>query len=264
MSLYLILRYLKTGRKRFRNIAAVLAGLLSLAKVPWLVVGLSLSMILSFKGKWKDSFWVFGITILIFCAFLIYGLLINKELFLNLWQLQLSRYDISFAGFYGVFKDPLLVDRFYLDGWILFGWLSILLLSRNLKKNFIILIPFVAYLIVYIFAIPNEPSHGWYRYPFYPFLIIATAITILEEAKKISLISIFFLLFVGLSLLSNFWQNTFGFSYTVYRLFIISSVGPVLLILWKNIGGRIPQILILSWGILFIIFNIASVLSYVE
>jgi len=264
LSLYLILRYLKTGRKRFRNIAAVLAGLLSLAKVPWLVVGLSLSMILSFKGKWKDSFWVIGITILIFCAFLVYGLLIDKELFLNLWQLQLSRYDISFAGFYGVFKDPLLVDRFYLDGWIFFGWLSILLLSRDLKKNFIILIPFVAYLIVYIFAIPNEPSHGWYRYPFYPFLIIATAITIIEEAKKISLISIFFLLFVGLFLLSNFWQNTFGFSYMVYRLFIITSVAPVLIILWKDIKGRSSQILIFLWGALFIIFNIASVLSYVE
>lgn len=263
-TLYLILKYLKTGRKRFRNAAGVLAGLLSLAKVPWLVVGLSLSMILSFKSKWKDAFLVSGATVFIFSTFIIYGLLIDKELFLNLWKLQLARYDISYAGFFSIFKDPLLVDRYYLDGWIFFGWFSILLLMRDLKKNFIILIPFIAYFITFIFAIPNEPAHGWYRYPFYPFLIISTAVVIHEELKKMSLVSIFFILLVGLSLLSNFWQNTFGFSYLVYRLFILLSTIPVLIILWKNIKGKFPPALMLSWLILFIIFNIATVLSYIE
>ena len=262
--LYLILKYLKSGRKRFRNAAGILAGLLSLAKVPWLVVGLSLSMILSFKGKWKDAFLVGGVTALIFSTFIIYGLLLDKELFLNLWKLQLARYDISYAGFFSIFKDPLLVDRYYLDGWIFFGWFSILLLMRDLKKNFMILIPFLAYFIMFIFVVPNEPAHGWYRYPFYPFLIIATAVTLYEEFKKISLVSIFFILLVGLSLLSNFWQNTFGFSYLVYRLFILLSAVPVFIILWKDIKGKFPHVLMFSWLILLVIFNIASVLSYIE
>jgi len=262
--LYLILKYLKSGRKRFRNAAGILAGLLSLAKVPWLVVGLSLSMILSFKGKWKDAFLVGGVTALIFSTFIIYGLLLDKELFLNLWKLQLARYDISYAGFFSIFKDPLLVDRYYLDGWIFFGWFSILLLMRDLKKNFMILIPFIAYFIMFIFAVPNEPAHGWYRYPFYPFLIIATAVTLYEEFKKISLVSIFFILFVGLSLLSNFWQSSFGFSYLVYRLFILLVAVPVVIILWKDIKGKFPRVLMFSWLILLIIFNIATVLSYIE
>lgn len=262
--LYLILKYLKSGKKRLRNTAGILAGLLSLAKVPWLVVGLSLSMILSFKGKWKDAFLIGGITAFIFSTFIIYGLLIDKELFLNLWKLQLARYDISYAGFFSIFKDPLLVDRYYLDGWILFGWFSALLLMRDLKKNFIVLIPFIAYFIAFIFAIPNEPAHGWYRYPFYPFLIIATAASIYEEFKKISMVSIFFCVLVGLSLLSNFWQNTFGFSYSVYRLLILFWTVPVLIILWRNIKGKFPFMLMLSWLMLFIIFNIATVLSYIE
>lgn len=263
-SLYLILKYLKSSKKRFRNAAGILAGLLSLAKVPWLVVGLSLCLILSFKGKWKDAFIITGITASIFSTFIIYGLLIDKELFLNLWKLQLARYDISYAGFFSIFKDPLLVDRYYLDGWILFGWFSILFLMRDLKKNFIILIPFIAYFITFIFAIPNEPAHGWYRYPFYPFLIIASSVAIYKEFKKISMISIFFCVLVGLSLLSNFWQNTFGFSYSVYRLFILLWTVPVLIILWKNIKGKFPSMLMLSWLILFIIFNIVEVLSYIE
>ena len=263
-SLYLILKYLKSGKKRFRNAAGILAGLLSLAKVPWLVVGLSLCLILSFRGKWKDAFLIGGITVSIFSTFIIYGLLIDKELFLNLWKLQLARYDISYAGFFSIFKDPLLADRYYLDGWILFGWFSVLLLMRDLKKNFIILIPFIAYFVTFIFAIPAEPAHGWYRYPFYPFLIIATSVAIYEEFKKISMISIFFCVLVGLTLLSNFWQNTFGFSYSVYRFFILFCTVPVLIILWKNIKGKFPILFLLSWLILFIIFNIAEVLSYIE
>lgn len=264
LSIYLITKYLETGNKRFRNTAAILAGLLSLAKVPWLVVGLSLSMILSFKNKWRDAFIVGVITIAIFLTFIAYGVYFDKELFINLWKLQLARYDISFSGFFSVFTNPLLVDRSYLDGWILFGWFSIILIARDLRKNFLIVIPFVAYLITYIFGIPNEAAHGWYRYPFYPFLIVSLAIFLREEFKKISLLSIFFLLFVGLSLFSNFWQNVFGFSYAVYRFFIISATAPILYFLWKNIHGRSPQILISLWLIVFIMLNIGAILSYVE
>ncbi len=261
LSLYLILKYLKTGKKKFRNIAAVIAGLLSLAKVPWLVVGLSLSMILSYKGKWRDGFIVGGIVAAIFSLYILYGIYFDKELFLNILKLQTARYDISFSGFFSIFQNPLLVDRFYLDGWILFGWLSILFLLRDLKRNFIIVIPFIAYFITYIFGIPNEPAHGWYRYPFYPFLLISSALVIREEFKKVSFISLLFILIVGLSLLSNTWQSAFGFSYIVYRLFILLAAIPLFYLLWRN---KTSSKLILAWLIVFLILNIASVLLYVE
>ncbi len=261
LSLYLILKYLKTGKKKFRNIAAVIAGLLSLAKVPWLVVGLSLSMILSYKGKWRDAFIVGGIVAAIFSLYILYGIYFDKELFLNILKLQTARYDISFSGFFSIFQNPLLVDRFYLDGWILFGWLSILFLLRDLKRNFIIVIPFIAYFITYIFGIPNEPAHGWYRYPFYPFLLISSALVIREEFKKVSFISLLFILIVGLSLLSNTWQSAFGFSYIVYRLFILLAAIPLFYLLWRN---KTSSKLILAWLIVFLILNIASVLLYVE
>ena len=71
LAIFLIKKYLDTGKKRFRNIAAIIAGLLSLAKVPWLVVGVSLGMILSYKGRWKDAFLVGAITFIIFSLFII-------------------------------------------------------------------------------------------------------------------------------------------------------------------------------------------------
>ena len=261
LSLFLIAKYLKTGKRKFRNMAAIIVGLLSLAKVPWLVVGLSLSMILSFKSKWKDAFLVSGITAFIFSTFIIYGLSFDKELFLNLWRLQLARYDISFAGFFSIFTNPLLVDRYYLDGWIFFGWFSILLLMRDLKKNFLIIIPFIAYLIIYIFAIPNEPGHGWYRYPFYSFILISTAVVLYDEFKKVSLLSLVFILFVGLSLLSNTWQINFGFSYLVYRLFILVAILSVMIPLWKIKNFKSP---VTFWIIFFVILNAWSIFQFKE
>lgn len=264
LSLYLIVRYIKTRKTWLRNLAAIIAGLLSLAKVPWLVVGLSLSMIVSYKGKWRDAFIIGGATITMFSAYVLYGIYFDKDLFINILKLQTSRYDINFSGFFSIFTNPLLVDRFYLDGWILFGWFSIFMLLKDLKKNFLIVIPFIAYFVTFVLFIPNEPGHGWYRYPFYPFLIIAAAVIVYDEFKKISLTSVFFLLFIGLSLFSNTWQNIFGFSYWVYRLFILSVTLPIVFFLWKNIKGKFPNFIMISWIVFFLILNIVSVLSYIE
>ncbi len=265
LSLYLIIQYLKAGKKFLRNTAAILAGLLSLAKVPWLVVGLSLSMILSYKGKWRDAFVVGLITIVIFSTFILYGFYFDRNLFLNLWGLQLARYDISFSGFFSVFTNPLLVDRLYLDGWIFFGWFSIFILLKDFKKHFLILIPFLAYFIVYVFAIPNEPAHGWYRYPFYPFLTISMAIILWEELKKSSLVSLFFIFLVGLSLLSNTWQENFGFSFILYRIFVLFACLSVIYPIWKKKEIKISGFPILSiWILMFILLNVWAIFSYIE
>lgn len=264
LALYLLTRYLRSGKKKFRNAAAITAGLLSLAKVPWLVVGLSLSMILSYKGKWRDAFIVWGITLAIFSFYIFYGLYFDKNLFIDILKLQSARYDISFAGFFSIFKEPLLVDRSYIDGWIYFGWLSLVLIARDLKKHFFILMPLIAYLFVYIFAIPNEPSHGWYRYPFIPFLIISSSIILVEEIKKRSTVSLMFILVVGLALLSNTWEISFGFSYLVYRSFIILAVIYFILTSWnlKNYF-RILNVQYL-WLTLFIMLSIWSTIVYKE
>lgn len=262
LSIYLIARYLKTNKKYLRNLAIIIAGLLSLSKVPWLVVGLSLCMILSYKGKRRDAL-ITGLGVAaIFSLFIFYGLYFDKELFINLWRLQVARYDISYSGFFSIFTKPLLVDRYYLDGWIIFGWFCIFLLSKDLKKHFFILIPFIAYLIMYFFAIPDEPAHGWYRYPFYPFLLISISLIIKEELSKNSLISLFFIFIVGLSLLANTFEQVFGFSFFIYRLFIIIASLTVLISQWFSRFKLYSRKLIIFWLILFNILNIISVFYY--
>lgn len=263
LSLYFITLYLKSGKIWLRNVAGIIAGLLSLAKVPWLVVGLSLVMILMYKKKWKDAFIIGGLTVFIFSFFILYGVYYNQELFISLWKLQLARYDISFAGIFSIFTNPLLVDMYYLDGWILFGWFSMFSLLKNFNKHFIIAIPFIAYFLLFAFAIPNEPGHGWYRYPFYPFMIISIALFIKEEFIKPSLSLVFFLLIVGLSLAANTWEQAFGFSYPIYRGAIILWSLPILALIFPS-----KKTIFLARGIavfsiaLFIILNIFAVFSF--
>lgn len=265
LSLFLIIRYLKTGKKRFRNAASIIAGLLSLAKVPWLVVGASLVMTLSYKQKWKDALFVGVITAIFFSLFIVYGLYFDRELFFSLWKLQLARYDLSFISFYTLFTSPLLVDRYYLDGWIYFGLLSLFMLLKDFKKHIFIILPFLAYFLVFVVAIPDEPGHGWYRYPFYPFIILSMALFIKEYFSKNYVLTFFFLIFVGLSLSQLTWAIQFGFSPTILRIIVIS-VSIVLLPLFLR-GKKIENIshaVSYLWFALLILLNIWSIYLYNE
>lgn len=222
LSLYLISKYLRTKNAWFRNTAAVICGLLTLAKVPWLAGALAIVLIFMYLKKYKDIFNFLAIVIPIFFLFFVYGAYYDWNLFIGLWQLQLQRYDIAFNSIFALFTSPYLVDRFLIDGWIYFGWFAIFLLSiKDFKKNFMILLPFLAYFAIFIFAIPNEPSHGWYRYPFYPFLIISTALFLKEYFTKNYFLTFLFLIFIGLSMLQLSWAQRIGFSFIVFRSFLI-------------------------------------------
>ncbi len=266
LSLYLLARYLKTKNILTRNLAILIGGLMPLAKVPWFVVPISLFIILSFSKRFKEAFAALGVSLLIFSSFIIYGIYYDKELFFGLWQFQMARYDLTFSGIMPIFTNPLLVDRYYLDGWIYFGFFSMfLLLTKNLKKNIFVIFPFLAYFLIFIFGIPNEPGHGWYRYPFYPFLIISIALFLKEYFLKNHLLTLFFFLIVGLSLFQLTWMPVFGFSYAILRgtIFIYSlTLIPVFI----NTKSLKKPIKILNYLIFIslIIMNIWSVLIYNE
>lgn len=264
-ALFFITKYLKTNKKRYRNIAAIIAGLLSLAKVPWLVAGFSLSIIMAYRGKWKDTFIVGSISLLLFSLYIIYGVYYDKELFIKLLQLQTARYDISFNGFFSIFTSPLLVDRYYLDGWILFGWIAIALLFRDIKKHFLIIFPFLAYLIIYIAGIPDEPGHGWYRYPFYPFLVASIALFLKEYFVENRILTFLFLVFIGFSLFHSSWVNMFGFSYTLYRLIILGFLLVLTpLFIKSSFLTKTTKVVSYIWLFFFILLNIWSVILYNE
>lgn len=264
LSLYCLSIYLKKGQSIYRNLAFISSAILPLAKVPWLVASFSNILILSYKKRWKDVIRLSLLTSFFFLLFFAYGLYFDRQLFLNLWGLQVARYDISFSNVFSIFTNPLLVDRFYIDGWVIFGWFSMIYLMRDFKKNYFILIPFISYLVLFIFAIPNEPMHGWYRYPFLPFLLISLAIFIKEEVLgEIGLPTVVFLLFVGLSLMFNTWEQAFGFSFLIYRLFILFLCLPLLsVILPSKETGKFGNIIVRLSLVMFLILDLFAIMNY--
>lgn len=265
LSLYLLAKHFKTKSRWMRNLAILTAAFMPLAKVPWLVAPISISLILAFKRRLKESFAALGISILVFSSFIVYGIYYDKELFFSLWRLQMARYDLSFSGIMPVFTSPLLVDRYYLDGWIYFGFFSIFLLMQDLKKHIFILFPFLSYLLIFVLGIPDEPGHGWYRYPFYPFVIIAIALFLKDYFSKNHLLTLFFLLLVGLSLFQLTWMPVFGFSYVVLRAVIFIYSLTLIPIFIKSEKLKKP-VMVLSYIIFIslIIMNIWAVLIYNE
>ncbi len=222
LSLYLLAKYLKTQKSRFRNLSAVICGFLILAKIPWIAAAVSIVMILLFLKKYKDIYKFLAMVLPLFLLFFVYGFFFDGKLFTELWISQLQRYDLTFNSFFALFTSPYLADRFTIDGWIYFGWISIfLLIIKDLRKNFMVIIPFLAYFLIFVFAIPNEPGHGWYRYPLYPFMVISTALFLKEHFNKNYILTFIFLIFTGLSMLELSWAKSIGFTFIVFRAFLV-------------------------------------------
>lgn len=264
LSLFLIVKFIKTNKSWFRNSAAIICGLLALAKVPWIAAALSIVLIFFYLRKYKDSLKFLLIVVPIFLLFFAYGFYFDSKLFLELWSFQLQRYDLTFNSIFALFTSPYLADRFLVDGWIYFGWFSVFLLAiKDFKKNYMVLLPFLAYFAIFIFAIPDEPSHGWYRYPFYPFLTIAIALFLKEYFNKNYLLTFLFLIFTGLSMLQLSWAQSFGSSFIVFRGFLILS-GLSMLPLFFPKTKKMSTLVSYLLFVMIISLNVWSIKNYNE
>lgn len=262
---FLILSFLETEKSWRRNLAAILAGLLTLAKVPWATVTIAGCLIFAKEKKFKDAA-IFGfIATAIFSLYFLYGRIYDWSTFISLWGLQTARANIGLGNVLALFTYPYLVDRVYPDGWIYWGWISIFILSLNFKKHVKLLIPLLSYFLIFIFAIPGIEAQGWYRYPFYPFLIIASAVLLEEILNKPSLLNFFFFFLIASSAFHWGWEEIFGISNVFFRsIVILGSTSFLPSILWpekfSNIGRRATYF----WLIIFLFLNILSILAHVH
>ncbi len=266
LSLFLIARFIKSKKHKYFIFASIIAGILSVSKVPWLAAALSISMILFINKRNREVIKLIFIVFIFFSLFILMGLLLNKEIFIDLWKLQLARYDLTFNSIYALFTSPFLADRHLIDGWIYFGWFAfILLLVKDFRKNHFLILSFLGYFAVFIFAIPNESGHGWYRYPFYPFLAVSIALFIREYFNKNFMLTFFFIIFLVTSLLQLSWGVQFGFSFKLFRLFLISTSISLLPLFFKN-KNFIKFSKLYNFLMLVFIFSLSfwSVMEYTE
>lgn len=265
-ALYLTAVNIKKKSKLVLISICLLCALMVLSKIPFVAGGVSIIGIFLYFKKYKYALAVFSSILGGFLIYAIYGLYLDHNLFINLLRFQSQRYDIVFNSVYALFQKPYLVDSFYTDGWIFWGWISFfLLLVKDFKKNAILIIALLSYFIIFVAGIPDEPGHGWYRYPFYPFLIISIALFLKEYFMKNLLITFVFLIFVGLSLLQSTWLVAFGFSFIIMRFFIVASSITALPLLFptKKIY-TISSMVGYSMLAMYFISSICAILIYNE
>lgn len=239
LSLLLAYRNIQRPKKGTLAASVLIASILPLAKVPWVAAPIAVAGIFAISRKWKEAGLVLLATTLIFSIFLVYGFVLDREVFINLWKLQLARYDMVFDSLFILFRDPVVVDRALVDGWIYFGWVAmILLLVKDIKKHLPVVIGFLAYGAIFVFAIPSEGLHGWYRYPFYPFLAIATAVFIKEYLNVNYLVTAVFYVVVGLSMFAESWGRTYGFSYPVFRIYLMTVACSALPVIFPKLQNK--------------------------
>lgn len=256
-----------SARKRvFFIIPAIIAMLLVLSKVPFMAGGVSFFALYLFQKKYKEAFAMVGATILGIVVYVLYGMSFDKELFVSIMQLQTQRYDLTFNSIFSLFEKPYLADRFFTDGWILWGFISfILLLIKDHRKHAFLILPFLAYFGIFMAGIPDESGHGWYRYPFYPFLAIAIALFIKEYFIKNYLLTFFFIVFIGTSLLQNVYGFVFGFSFIVFRISILLWATILLPYFFDNrIFKRISHIVSYGFLIIYLLLSIISSVIFMD
>lgn len=266
LSLYFAYRYCEWGLKRDLYPAVFISGIIPLAKIPWIAAPLAIIGMFLYKKKFHEVLLVLGMTIVFLSLYVGYGLYLDRVLLIKLWNLQLARYDMSFNSFFAIFQNPMVTDRIFVDGWLYAGWASVLfLMIKDLKKTYPVVFGFLGYLCIYLAAIPNEPGHGWYRYPFYPFLLISLALLTYENFIKNRLVTFSGLTGIGLSLLEYTWKPVFGFSYVILRGYIVLCALTTipLVVKNKNIERYANK---LSWvlGIVLVMLSCWAAINYNE
>lgn len=116
--------------------------------------------------------------------FYMYGNFYDPLLFQKIVAYQMNRLFSPLSGIQKIILPK--ITRVFLDGWLIFSWLSIAALAfkDDLKKNFWILAPVFSYLI--IFLMYGGYDYGWYRLPIYPYLAIASAVLLIKGIRNIT------------------------------------------------------------------------------
>lgn len=264
--LFFVLKSLQSQQRIFVTLAAILAFLLVISKIPFMAGGISFFALYLFYKKYKYAITILLAIIFGFLAFYIYGSFYDRALLHELLLFQTQRYDLTYNSIFSLFEKPYLADRFFTDGWILWGFIAFfILLIKDYKKHIFVIIPFLTYFGIYMAGIPDEPGHGWYRYPFYPFLIIAISLFVKEYFNKNYLLTFMFVVFIGASLLQNVVQPIIGFSFIVFRAVIMLWALILLPIFFNNSVARfISKFLGYSFFIAYLIMSIILTIKFVD
>ena len=256
----ILLEYYRKKRKwKFLATALLIAFIAPLVKPFGLaasVMGFTYLAIITKEYKKALLFILLGILSML--SYALYALGYDKNTFLWVLGYQSRRF---FAG-PSIFLLKILVPRItriFLDGWIVFGWLSFFIISfsRSQKKHLGIIIPVFSYLLTLVFF--GGEDYGWYRFPIYPFLVMAASYITLELFKKPDFFPSF--LFLASAPITGFAWGLGIYNWSSYLLYFRIFVVVAFLILGTGLILKRKVFLRLSSAFLVLVFIISLYLN---
>lgn len=203
ISLILACKYRKQRKKVFWITAAAVAGVALLIKLSAIAIGITLLLIALYIGKKEKMFMLKSLFLSIFIfisVYIFYGVAIDPRTFFNIFLSNAHRFYGAGAEIVlqAVGQYRITTTKFLTDGWLLSGWISILILlySGWKKDKGITFLGLALGSYLAVFILFGSESYGWYKFPFFPFLIISLAKILVEIYHKPNLLLFTILIFL--------------------------------------------------------------------
>lgn len=233
LSLYLYERFKKRLTVQRITVLGVLAGASLWTKEIGVSVFLTLLLLFLLDKKRNGILLLSGVFVSFLLAYVVYGYAYDGELFWKILSLQSMR-DVGPQTLWYLLSTPVLVNKIYYDGWYTFGLLSILLLLKD-KRHMRVTTPFLIYFLILVTTLTQRGQSGWYLIPLFPFLSVASAVTIQESKEKRNLFFIVFVFIIGMFLIQELFVPLFGLAPKQFRFLSVFLLAPMLFFTKKNI-----------------------------
>lgn len=214
--MYFFLRWRDDKRARDLVVAAVLAGLCPLAKVPGAAFILTLAVLVMREAGPAALARVLAITVPIAALWPVYGAVFGWRAYSLTQTIQASRM-VHFNIFLRFFDDAIINTILIGRGWLLFLWFGTLGGMLRRSRDFVITMgtPLIAYLTAIALG-SGDWTYGWYLTPMLPWLCLGAGLFIADTWKSPDLVRGAFLTFVLLFYTLNFafspeWMRNWGF-----------------------------------------------------
>lgn len=228
------------------------------------IVGFFTLLYLSVSEKIKIKYIILLISVFLFfiAAYVAYGTYFDAQIFWRILSQQSARIIGPDTLFY-IISNPIIVNKFYYDGWYFLGFFAFFLSFSSYKENKFILVPAVLYFLLLLSALTQKGEMGWYIIPLFPFLSLLTAKFLVEQTQKIGFGIFVFLIFIGMYVIKYFYEANFGLTSFQFRTHLLIIFMPIFLAVVLN-KKRLYFFLSHFWFYLFIAVNIYLTYNYIH
>jgi len=201
-------------------------------------------------------------TMLFILFYILYGTYYDAHVFWKIINLQTSR-EVGTQTLHYILSTPIIINKIYYDGWYFLGFLGLAFSLLDFRKNRFIVIPWLSYFFLLLFALTQKGEMGWYLIPLFPFMAITTARLIILSLERFYWLFLLPIIFLGQYNVRYIFESNFGLVPQQFRILLLLLVVPWILALFlrrKALLARLGRF----YFYLFILGNIYLTYTYIH